>query len=141
MDCTFFGHADAPCTVEGKLHKTLIDCIVNKNINTFYVGNQGKFDAMVRKQLRLLQQDFDIQYFVVLAYRPCKKYDYEDYSDTIYPEELACVHPRYAVAKRNEWMLQKSDYVITYVTLSVGGAAKYKALAEKKQKIVINLAE
>ncbi len=96
---------------------------------------------MVRRQLKLLQQEYDIQYFVVLAYRPCKKNDYEDYSDTIYPEKLAGIHPRYAICKRNEWMVQKSDYVIAYVTLSVGCAAKYKALAEKKQKIVINLAE
>ncbi len=141
MVCTFFGHADTPCFVENSLRKSLIDCIVNKNIKTFYVGNQGNFDAMVQKQLKLLKQDYDIQYFVVLAYRPCKKYDYEDYSDTIYPEELACVHPRYAIAKRNEWMLKKADCIITYVRFSVGGAAKYKALAEKKQKIVINLAE
>ncbi len=38
-------------------------------------------------------------------------------------------------------MLKKADCIITYVRFSVGGAAKYKALAEKKQKIVINLAE
>lgn len=141
MVCTFFGHAHAPSCIENELHKVLLDCIVNKKADAFYVGNQGAFDAMVRKQLQELQKEYNIRYSVVLAYRPVRTNEYEDYTDTIFPEELAFVHPRYAIAKRNEWMLKRSDCVITYVTATIGGAAKYKALAEKKKKVVINLAE
>lgn len=36
-------------------------------------------------------------------------------------------------------MIEQADYVITYVTHSWGGAAKFKELAEKKGKTVINI--
>ncbi len=37
-------------------------------------------------------------------------------------------------------MIEHSDYVITYVKYNVGGAARFKELAEKKKKTVINIA-
>ena len=38
-------------------------------------------------------------------------------------------------------MIEQSDYVVTYVKYTVGGAAQFKEYAEKKGKIVINLAD
>ncbi|MBR1970364.1 MAG: hypothetical protein IKA17_08400 [Clostridia bacterium] len=51
------------------------------------------------------------------------------------------MHPKYAIVKRNQWMIEKSDYVIVYVKQSSGNAAKFKELSEKKGKIVINVAD
>lgn len=144
LSCTFFGHRDTPKKIEPILQSTLIDLIENKNIRSFYVGNQGDFDSMVRKNLKYLKSKyFNIDYTVVLAYMPDKKevLKYADYSDSIYPEEVANTFPRYAIDKRNRWMINKSDYAITYVKNSIGGAAKFKELAEKKGLIIINLAE
>ena len=45
----------------------------------------------------------------------------------------------FAIDKRNRLMLDWADVVVTYVCTSIGGAAKFKALAEKKEKRVINL--
>ncbi len=36
-------------------------------------------------------------------------------------------------------LIEKSDFVVTYVSREVGGAAKFKSLAEKKGKTVINI--
>ena len=94
------------------------------------------------KQIGKLYEDFaNIKYFVVLAYRPIEKNKtpYFDFSDTIYPDVLATVPVRYAIDKRNRWMIDKSDYVISFVKYH-GGAAKFTSLAEKKGKTVINLA-
>jgi hypothetical protein len=38
-------------------------------------------------------------------------------------------------------MLKQSDYVVTYITHSFGGAANYANKACRQQKIVINTAE
>lgn len=141
--CTFFGHRDTPKEIEPILRPTLIDLIENKNVDLFYVGNHGNFDNMVRKDLQALKLDYPhINYAVVLAYIPREKdiYDYTDYSNTIYPDELENAPPKYAIIKRNKWMIDKSDYVVTYVKYTIGGAAQFKALAEKKGKIVFNLA-
>lgn len=56
MVCTFFGHKDTPKETEPTLRSTLIDLIENKNVNVFYVGNNGNFDTMVRRQLEYLSQ-------------------------------------------------------------------------------------
>ena len=61
-------------------------------------------------------------------------------SDTMLPEGIESVHPRYAISWRNNWMLQQSDYVVTYITHSWGGAAQYAAKAARQGKIVVNLA-
>lgn len=99
---------------------------------------------MVRRNLKSLKLNYpNINYAVVLAYLPCKKNElyYEDYSDTIYPDGLENTLPKYSISKRNRWMIDKSDYVVTYITHTWGGAAQFKELAEKKGKTVINLAD
>lgn len=140
--CTFFGHRDTPEKIEPILRSTLIDLIENRNVDLFYVGNHGNFDHIVRKNLKLLKQEYThINYAVVLAYLPSKRDELrgEDYSDTIYPNGIEKTPPKYAIVKRNMWMVDRSDYVVTFVKHTVGGAAKYKEFAEKKGKTVLNL--
>ena len=144
MTCTFFGHRDTPNKIEPKLRLTLIDLIENKKVNLFYVGNHGNFDVMVMKNLKLLNLCYPhIRFFVVLAFMPGKSNDfmYNKDVDTIYPECLDNTPPKYAIPKRNRWMIDNSDYVVTYVKHPVGGAAVFKNLAEKKKKTVLNLAD
>ncbi len=138
--CCFFGHRDTPSSIENKLKQTIIDLIENKSANTFYVGNQGGFDFMVRRTLKELKEKYPhINYSVVLAYMPGKKDECEDYSDTIYPDGLENVPRKFAIDRRNKWLVDNSDYVIAYISRSLGGAAKFYDLAVKHKREVINL--
>jgi uncharacterized phage-like protein YoqJ len=140
--CTFFGHRDCPDTIKPKLQKALVDMITNHNVNMFYVGHQGQFDANARSVLRDLKQEYPhIQYAVVLAYMPGKQNEYDDYSDTMLPEGIESVHPRYAISWRNDWMLKQSDYVVTYITHTWGGAYQYADKAIRKGKKVVNISD
>ena len=142
MTCTFFGHRDAGKEIEPKLREVIVNLIEKQNVTNFYVGNNGQFDFFVRKNLKALQKLYpQIDYAVVLAYMPREKKETEfyDYSDTIFPDGLENVPPRFAISKRNEWMIKNSDYVVTYVKYIVGGAAKFKSLAETKGKKVIEI--
>ncbi len=141
MTVTFFGHKDAPKKIEPTLRATLIDLIENKNATVFYVGNNGNFDTMIRRQLENLSQTYPITYSVVLAYLPTKKSEYDDLTNTILPESIETVPKRFAISYRNKWMIEQSDVVVTYVTHSFGGAAQFKALAQKQGKTVIELSE
>ncbi len=106
----------------------------------FYVGKQGQFDAYVHSELKRLKQEYpQISYAVALAYMPGKQTEYDDYSDTMLPEGIESVHPHYAISWRNNWILKRSDYVITYITHSWGGAAQYAGKAKRQQRTVINL--
>ena len=136
--CTFFGHRDAPLSIKPEIVKTVSELIVNGQANKFYVGNQGNFDRLVLEVLRDMSSVYThIKYNVVLAYIPLK----EVYSpnETIVPEGIECVPRRFAISYRNKWMVDKSDYVVTYITRQFGGAAKFKEYAEKKNKNIISL--
>ena len=138
MTCTFFGHRDATEDIKPKIYEVLCELIENHQADLFYVGNQGKFDAMVRSVLISLKEKYShIRYYVVLAYLP-KKDDF-DFSDTIYPEGLENVPPRYAISRRNKELVKKSDIVITHVIYPWGGAAQFKEMAEKLGKRVTNI--
>lgn len=140
--CTFFGHSNAPRDLEPKIREAIERLIVENQADCFYVGNNGSFDYMVHKVLRELATEYQhIRYSVVLAYMPQGKDELGifDYSDTIYPEGLEDVHPRYAICKRNEWMIEQSDIVVTYVKHDYGGANRYKQLAIRKAKRIIEL--
>lgn len=140
--CTFFGHRECPDSIKIQLRAVLIDLLTNHDIDMFYVGNQGRFDAIVRGILRELKIEYQqINYAVVLAYMPGKQTEYDDFPDTMIPEGIESVHPRYAISWRNNWMLRQSDYVVTYITHSWGGAAQYAAKAARQGKNVINLAD
>lgn len=137
MVCTFFGHKDTPKEKELVLKRTLIELIENENADTFFVGNNGNFDALVRKTLLELKGIYDIKLFVVLAYFPKNEYDYQEY--TIIPEGIENVPPKFAINYRNKWMISKSDYVITAVTQPFGGAANFKDYSIKHNKTVIEI--
>ena len=141
-NCTFFGHRDCPETIKPKLRDVLVDLITNHDVDMFYVGHQGQFDAYVHSELKRLKQEYpQVNYAVVLACMPGKKTEYDDYSDTMLPEGIEAVHPRYAISWRNDWMLKKSDYVVTYITHTWGGAVQYAAKAKKQGKCIVNISD
>jgi len=142
--CTFFGHRHCPETVKPKLRETVIDLIENHGVDRFYVGQQGAYDAMVRSVLKDLVPLYPhVNYAVVLERIPPKRseFDIRDYADTILPEGIEAVHPRFAIPWRNKWMLKQADYVVTYVVYSWGGAAQFAQMAKRKKKIMIELGE
>ena len=138
--CTFFGHRDCPDSIRPKLRSVLIDLIENQQADTFYVGRQGSFDALVYATLRELAAEYPhIRYTAVLERLPGKSTN--DFTETLFPEAMENVPPRFAIDRRNNWMLQQADFVVVYVTHTWGGAAKFAGKAEKQGKIVINLAD
>ena len=141
MTVTFFGHKDTPKEIEPTLRATLVDLIENHGATEFYVGNNGNFDAMVRRQFENLSQTYSITYNIVLAYIPTKKSEYDNYSNTILPEGIETAPKRFAISYRNKWMVEQSDIVITYVARTYGGAWQFKGMAERQRKTVIELSE
>lgn len=96
----------------------------------FYVGKEGAFDALAAAVL----EELNLNYCVVCAYMPK-----ENIKNSLFPEGQESVHPRFAIKKRNKWMLDRADIAITYVERPFGGAAEYAALAERQGKRIINI--
>ncbi len=138
LTCTFFGNRNAPEDVLIPLKNIIIDLITTKHVSFFYVGTHGKFDRMAYSILKELQTLYPFQYLIVYAYLPTKEEAFP-HNNTIYPEGIEKVPRRYAIIWRNQWMLERSDYVITYTRNITGGAQMMKDAAIKKNKIVVEI--
>ena len=127
--------------------------VILANANTqekllFYCGGYGDFDNICAKVCRSIRDEkvncevIFITPYITEAQQKKIKYLIEEnlYDSTIYPP-LENVPPRFAISKRNEWMVDMADLIIAYVKFSCGGAYKSLEYARKKQKHIINLAK
>ena len=63
------------------------------------------------------------------------------YDSTFLPEGMEFVPKKFAIAHRNRFVVNKSDYIITYVRKTWGGAYEAMQYAKRKKKQVVNLAD
>ena len=144
VTCCFFGHKDAPSSICTKLEEAVEKLITEESVSSFLVGNQGHFDGMVLEILRKLKKKYPhINYSVVLAYMPGGKEEWNpyNYGETMLPEGIEGVHPKYAISRRNKWMVNEACIVICYVSHPWGGAAQYVEMAARRKKKIINIAK
>ena len=135
--CIFFGNRTATSDLSEKIISKIKYLINEKGVNLFYVGNHGNFDKIVMQCLIEVKKQYEnIDYAIVLAYMPKKELDYTD--KTIFPEGQESALPKYAINKRNKWMLKNADYLITYVS-HPGNSALLREEALKKGICVIDI--
>ena len=140
--CTFFGHRDCPEGVLPALRAAVEQAILADGIDTFYVGHEGAFDRLVAKVLlEMVEKYAHIRFFVVLAYLPHVPLAENLQQKSILADGVERVPRRFAVLRRNEWMLARADGVIAYVVRSFGGAAVFLEKARRAGKLVCNLGD
>ncbi len=140
MRCIFFGHRECYGLDTTTLNEVLLDLLA-KGVTQFYVGYQGQFDHIILHSLKTLRNKHShISISVVLAYPPTNSLAPAlSGVNTLYPEGLEYGPVKFAIERRNRWMIAHADYCITYVTHPRGGAYKFAKLAKKKGLTVINL--
>lgn len=141
MVVAFFGHKDTPSAVKPLLEQTVQRLIEENEEITFLVGTHGAFDLMVQSVLeQSLHYYPQINCHIVLSYIPVGK-DSEQYAlPTLVPEGIESVPKRFAISFSNNYMVNKCDAVVCYIEHDWGGAAQFVEKAEKKGKVIINLA-
>ncbi len=142
MTCMFLGHRDC-FDLEPKVLQTSIEELIKKGVNNFYVGHQGYFDSMVFSVLKTLKEKYmQITFFVVLAYMPTVKEENNYYGEySIYPDGIENAPKRFAIERRNSWMIARSDICLCYVAHTWGGAYKFAKKAKNKGLTIFNLAQ
>ena len=136
MNVTFCGHSKINRT-EGfsKWLDMILPSLIEGGAATFYLGGYGVFDGLAASALKKQKETYPhIELILVLPYLN-RDIDTSRYDSTTYPP-LEKVPPRYAIVKRNEWMVCESDVVISGVTHSWGGAAKTLEFALRKKKVI-----
>lgn len=138
--CCFFGHRYVTHDIKAKLTEIIQSLITEEQVYNFYVGHQGQFDSMVYSVLKELKIKYpQINYSVVLAYMPDKHIKEMYGEDTIFPDGLESVPKRFAILKRNDWIIRQSDFLVCYVYKVTGGAVKCREKAANKGLKIIDL--
>lgn len=135
--------------IKRKLANALIEIFKearNKNLSvSCYCGGYGEFDNMVSNtidELRSMYKDVIGEKLLVIAYpitvsKSCESI-MSSYDSIVYPP-IENVPMKFAIVKRNEWMVKQSDVVVAYCEYQWGGAYKMMKLAEKIGKKIIYL--
>ena len=116
--CCFFGHREVTHNIREKLTAIIERLITEEGVTGFYVGNQGQSDSMVYSVLKELKAKYPhIRYTVVLAYMPDEHIKKVYGEDTLFPDGMESVPKKFAISKRNDWMIQQSGFVVCYIRL------------------------
>lgn len=137
MIIAFCGHDNVPDILKVRewLSHVLDQFIYEENV-VCYLGGYGGFDRLAASVVRQKQKvNSSVQAVLIIPYLN-RTYDESGYDYTLFPP-LESVPPRYAISKRNQWMVAQADVVIAYVTHGWGGAAKTLAYAQAKRKKVV----
>ena len=147
MIITFCGHSDFLFSddVKQQLKNILVSEIIKNPTCKFYLGGYGDFDSLCLRTLRELKTDFpDIELLFITPYidnnyskLQLAKYYYDN---VIFPP-IEIVPRKFAILKRNEWMVASADLVIAYVKYSWGGSAKTLEYAKRKKVPIINIVQ
>ena len=150
MIITFAGHAFISSNNRVKeIVKEQIRNHVDASGNiTCYLGGYGNFDEICACACRELKQEhYDIEVVYVSPYlslqEQAKIKEMQRsglYDASIYPP-IEKTPPRFAISKRNEWMMTNADLIIAYVNHSYGGAYKSLQVAKRKNKKIINICD
>ena len=139
MTVTFCGHGNE--TYSDEIRKRLSDKIeelILQGADEFLLGGYGSFDLMSAYTVRSFKAKYPhIKSVLVVPYID-RSFDKELYDYSEYPP-LESVPKRLAILKRNEYMVNRSDIVIAYISHNWGGAAKTFDYAVRKGKRIIDI--
>lgn len=136
---TFCGHKEIVDTSTVRAAVDEILCgLVAEGADYFLLGGHGGFDSLAAHAVYDLKRDNpQIHSTLVIPYLN-RDYDTKLYDDSTYPP-LEGVPLKFAISKRNEWMVDQADVVVAYVKHSWGGAAATLRYAESKKKRIIRI--
>lgn len=131
--------------------KQLVEKAVKENIPEndellFYCGGYGDYDELCASVCRNIKKTLPTSkiIFITPYISPSQqqkiKYLLETklYDEVIYPP-IENTPQRFAISKRNEWIVERSDLIIAYIEHSFGGAYKTFLTAKRKNKKIISI--
>jgi len=150
MLLTFAGHSTVSSydKIKEIVKEQIRNNIINEKYVACYLGGYGDFDKLCACACRELKKDFpSIEVIYVAPYislsEQTKIKEMQSiglYDSSIYPP-IESVPPRFAIVKRNEWMITSADLVIVYINHCYGGAYKSFEIAKRKKKRIINVCD
>ncbi len=144
MVITFIGHGSG---IDSKKVKTAllqaIEPYLHEKID-FYLGGYGDFDVLCASVLKENRPEncklIFVTPYILESYQHRLKHinSLKIYDEIVYPS-IENVPYKFAISKRNEYMIDCADLVIAYIDHTWGGAYNTYLYALRKGKMIINL--
>ena len=110
-----------------------IQFLLDNGYDTFYSGGMGEFDLKCARILVHIKQTCpNLQSHLVIPFLSFKIPSSDLYDEIIFPAECDKLSPRFAIPRRNRWMVDQSQAALCFVLYSWGGAATTLQYAQKK---------
>jgi len=150
LTITFCGHSSIYHKgVKEELFKALTDILLPLSSSdkvTFLCGGYGDFDGLcstVIDEIRVRNispktEKIFVTPYITESYKDRIEIMRAHYDDVVFPP-IENVPLKFAIPRRNKWMVEQADIVIAYVTHSFGGAATTLRYAHQKKKNIIRL--
>ena len=142
MTIVFCGHSNY---IQSEQDETsilnILEFEVGESPCEIFLGGYGNFDNFAYSCAKKFKQTHaNTKLILITPYLENSKTDWNKatFDSIIYPG-LENVPPRYAISRRNKWMIAQADIVICYVSHPYGGAYAMYLDAKRKGKKVYNL--
>ena len=145
MTCSGFGHRDFYKKIDDELTQIIEDLIYRDSVDTFLTGGMGLFDGkFIRAVNRAKRKRQDVNLILVLPrmteeINRNKAYYESEFDEVIIPEESSSSYFKSAITKRNRWIVDRSDIIISGVFRDSGGASAAIKYAAAQNKSIIYL--
>ena len=145
MVITFFGHSNYKPEENDEMQLlNLLEDISKGEEIEFYLGGYGNFDGFAKSCAKLYKKTHPNAKLIFITPYLGKWLDdrkeslEKEYDEIVYPN-IENALPKFAISKRNEWMVNQADYIIGYVQTHYGGAYNALLYAHKHKKAYTNL--
>ena len=143
--CCFAGHGKYDLNNDKieQLYELCQNLILNEYVSEFWVGNYGLFDKTVAKVIRDIKNKYTggelclVIPYLTKVINNYKENFYNDYDDIIIADIPKSTPKRYHIIKCNQYMVDNSDFLISYVNYNGGGAARTLNYALRQKHIKI----
>lgn len=129
------GNKNTPNTIKEQLVNIVEKHIVEYGVTTFTVGDYGNFDRIAQGVLREVKERHpNISLYLLAPYALNQKVvTPKGFDGTFYPNGLEKVPFRFAIAQANKYMVEQSDYLISYCHY-IGNTRKIIEYAQRREK-------
>lgn len=133
----FIGHRDAESGLMPQIEAAVHRHITEYGVTEFVVGQYGAFDRLAARSVINAKRHYpNITLSILLPYHPSERSVNapDGYDDTFYPPGMENVPRKLAIVRANKYMVDNSDFLISYVWHSASNALNLLEYAQTRER-------
>lgn len=133
--CYMFGHRDSPDEILPMLISVVEKHIIQYGVTCFVVGNYGRFDKLAAKAVACCKiAHSDTTLLMLLPYHPAERPIRlsREFDGSYYPPDMEKVPKRIAIVRANQYAVDHSDFIISYMKYNASNTANLMEYAKRR---------